>query len=94
MGTEARPAAPLHAVAWLLQVPLGFRSHECVPVPTRPAWLRAVTTVNPVSHVVSAMRDLMITGAITSNVGWALLGCVAVVAIFVPLAVRSYTKRV
>ena len=28
-------------------------------------------------------------GAVTANVGWALLGCAVIVAIFLPLSVRS-----
>jgi ABC-2 type transport system permease protein len=33
-------------------------------------------------------------GALTTQVGWALLGCATVAAIFIPLAVRSYSRRV
>jgi ABC-2 type transport system permease protein len=33
-------------------------------------------------------------GAVTANVGWALLGCAVVVAIFAPLAVWSYNRKV
>lgn len=39
------------------------------------------------------VRDLMNDGALTANVGWAVLGCVAVVAVFAPLAVRSYARK-
>jgi ABC-2 type transport system permease protein len=43
--------------------------------------------------VISAVRDLMNDGALTANVGWALLGCAVVVAIFLPLSVKSYTRK-
>jgi len=36
----------------------------------------------------------MNNGTVTAEVGWALLGCAAVAAVFIPLAVRSYTERV
>jgi ABC-2 type transport system permease protein len=29
----------------------------------------------------------------TAEVGWAVIGCMAVVAIFAPLAVRSYSRK-
>ena len=77
-----------------LMFPLVFLSNAFVPVSTLPGWLRAVTRVNPVSYVVSALRDLMNHGALTAQVGWALLGCAAVAAMFIPLAVRSYSRRV
>lgn len=53
-----------------------------------------LASVNPVSHVVSALRDLMNDGTFTAQVGWALLGCATVAEIFIPLAVRSYSKRI
>ncbi|MDH6222130.1 ABC transporter permease [Streptomyces pseudovenezuelae] len=94
IGTITRTAGAVQGMSMMIMFPLAFLSNAFVPVSTLPAWLRAVTTINPVSHVVSAMRDLMNKGTITANVGWALLGCATVAAIFIPLAVRSYTKRV
>jgi len=32
-------------------------------------------------------------GVVTGEVGWALLGCAAVVAVFAPLSVRSYSRK-
>jgi ABC-2 type transport system permease protein len=58
-----------------------------------PGWLRAFANVNPVSHVISAVRDLANNGQVTAEVGWAVLGCLAVVAIFAPLAVRSFSRK-
>ena len=46
------------------------------------------------AELVSALRDLMNNGALTAQVGWALLGCATVAAIFIPLALRSYSRRV
>ena len=48
--------------------------------------------INPVSHVVTAVRDLANNGQVTGEVGWAVLACLAVIAIFAPLSVRSYRK--
>jgi ABC-2 type transport system permease protein len=48
--------------------------------------------VNPVSYMVSGVRSMANDGMVTSQVGWALLGCAAVVAVFLPLAVRSYKR--
>jgi ABC-2 type transport system permease protein len=75
-------------------MPLTFLSNAFVPVTSLPGWLQPVVKVNPVSHVISALRDLINDGAVTAHVGWALLACAAVVAIFAPLAIRSYAKKV
>ena len=94
IGTRARSAGAVQGMSMMVMFPLAFLSNAFVPVSTLPGWLQTVTRVNPVSHVVSALRDLMNDGAITPHVGWALFGCATVAAIFIPLAVRSYSKRV
>ncbi len=94
IGTRARSAGAVQGMSMMIMFPLAFLSNAFVPVDTLPGWLQAVTRVNPVSHVVSALRDLMNDGALTAQVGWALLGCATVAAIFIPLAVHSYSKRV
>ncbi|MGD0284793.1 MAG: ABC transporter permease [Acidimicrobiales bacterium] len=94
IGTKARSAGAVQGTSMMIMFPLAFLSNAFVPVDSLPGWLQAVTRVNPVSHVVSALRDLMNDGALTAQVGWALLGCATVAAIFIPLAVRSYSRRV
>jgi ABC-2 type transport system permease protein len=94
IGTRARSAGAVQGMSMMIMFPLAFLSNAFVPVDTLPGWLQAVTRANPVSHVVSALRDLMNDGALTAQVGWALLGCATVAAIFIPLAVRSYSRRV
>jgi ABC-2 type transport system permease protein len=94
IGTIARTAGAVQGMSMMVMFPLTFLSNAFVPADTLPGWLQTVTRVNPVSHVVSALRDLMNDGAVTAQVGWALLGCAAVAAIFIPLALRSYSSRV
>jgi ABC-2 type transport system permease protein len=94
IGTRARSVGAVQGMSMMVMFPLAFLSNAFVPVDTLPGWLQAVTRVNPVSHVISALRDLMNHGALTAQVGWALLGCATVAAIFIPLAVRSYSRRI
>ena len=94
IGAITKTAGAVQGMSMLIMFPLAFLSNAFVPVDTLPGWLQTLTSVNPVSHVVSALRDLMNDGAFTAQVGWALLGCATVAAIFIPLAVRSYSKRV
>jgi ABC-2 type transport system permease protein len=58
-----------------------------------PGWLAAFVKVNPVSHLVSATRDLANQGVISGEVGWTLLACLVVIAVFAPLSVRSYRRH-
>ncbi len=92
-GTRARSAQAVQGISMMVMFPLTFLSNAFVPAETLPGWLEAFVRINPVSLVISALRDLMNDGALTANVGWALLGCAAVVAIFLPLSVRSYSRK-
>lgn len=93
LGTVARSAQAVQGISMMIMFPLTFLSNAFVSVDTLPGWLRAFVNVNPVSHIVTAVRDLLNDGALTTEVGYALIGCVLVVAIFAPLTLRSYTRK-
>jgi ABC-2 type transport system permease protein len=92
-GTIGRTAQGVQATSLMIMFPLTFISNAFVPTDTMPGWLKAFANVNPVSHVISAIRDLANNGQITAQVGWALLGCAVIVAIFAPLSVRSFSRK-
>ena len=94
LGTVARSAQAVQGIGMMIMFPLTFLSNAYVPTSTMPGWLQDFVRVNPVAHVVTATRDLMNDGNLTMNVLWALVACVVVVAIFLPLAVRSYSRKV
>jgi ABC-2 type transport system permease protein len=93
LGTIARSARAVQGISMLFLFPLTFLSNAFVPVTTLPSGLAAFVKVNPISHLVSATRDLANNGTITSEVGWTLLAGVVVIAIFAPLSVRSYRRH-
>ncbi|MHA6626015.1 ABC transporter permease [Pseudonocardia sichuanensis] len=93
VGTIARSAQSVQGISMMIMFPLTFLSNAFVPVETLPGWLAGFVQVNPVSHVVSAVRALANTGSLTADVGWALLGCAVVVAIFAPLSVATFRRR-
>lgn len=93
LGTVVRSSQAVMGIGMMIMFPLTFLSNAFVPTQTLPGWLETFVNVNPVSHVVTAVRDLMNDGAVTGQVGWALLGCTVVAAVFAPLAVRSYSRK-
>lgn len=92
-GTVARSARSVQGISMLIMFPLTFLSNAFVPVDSLPSWLAAFVRMNPVSHVVSAIRDLANTGTVTGQVAWALVGCAVLVAIFAPLSLQSFRRR-
>ena len=92
-GTIARSAQGVQGISMLVLFPLTFLSNAFVPVNTLPGWLKAFVKVNPVSHLVSAARALANDGVITAELGWTLLACAAVIAVFAPLSVMTYKRK-
>lgn len=93
LGTIARSAQSVQGMSLMILFPLTFLSNAFVPVDTLPGWLQTFVKINPVSHLVSATRDLANHATISSEVGWTLLAGVVVIAIFAPLSVRSYKRH-
>jgi len=93
IGTIAKSARAVQGMSMMILFPLTFLSNAFVPVNSLPGWLQAFVKVNPISHVVSATRELANQGIIGAQVGWTVLACLAVIAIFAPLSVRSYRRH-
>ena len=92
-GTVGRSAQGVQAISLMVMFPLTFLSNAFVPTETMPTYLQAFANANPVSHIITGIRDLANDGQVTSQVGWALFGCAVIVAIFAPLSVRSFTRK-
>ncbi|MFI9847912.1 ABC transporter permease [Nonomuraea sp. NPDC051941] len=93
VGTIARSAQAVQGISMMILFPLTFLSNAFVPIETLPGWLAAFVRFNPVSHLVTATRDLANSGLVSGEVAWTLLACLIVIAIFAPLSVRSYKRH-
>jgi ABC-type polysaccharide/polyol phosphate export permease len=57
-----------------------------------PAGLRAFANNQPITHIINAVRDWSLGVPVGSN-GWlAVVWCVGIVVVFVPLSVRLYRR--
>lgn len=92
-GVTARTASSVQGISMLILFPLTFLSNAFVPADTMPGWLQWFVNVNPVSHLVSAVRDLANSGTVGVDLWISLLGSAVVVAVFAPLAVRAYMRK-
>ncbi|MEV5322954.1 ABC transporter permease [Nonomuraea fastidiosa] len=93
VGTIARSAQAVQGISMMIMFPLTFLSNAFVPVETLPGWLAAFVTVNPVSHLVTAARDLANSAVVSGEVAWTVLAGLIVIAVFAPLSVRSYKRH-
>ncbi|MAU80495.1 ABC transporter permease [Gordonia sp. Z-3] len=93
MGCLMSKASAVQGISMLIMFPLTFMSNAFVPVGTMPGWLQGFVKVNPVSHLVTAVRELTADGHVGIHVVWALLGAAVITLVFAPLAVRAYMRN-
>lgn len=93
MGMIARSASGVQGISMIILFPLTFLSNAFVPVTTLPGWLQAFVKANPVSHLITAIRQLAMHGTIGHDFWLSIIGALVLIAIFVPLTVRAYMKR-
>lgn len=74
--------------------PITFVSNVFVPVQTLPDWLQAFVNANPVSVLADAVRGLMLTGADAGTIIRSLIWAAAITAVFGPLSVWAFKRRV
>ncbi len=94
IGMLAREPGAVQGIGFLLMFPLTFGSNTFVPASTLPGWLQAWVHVNPVSHLVDATRGLMLGGPVAWPVAQTLLWAAGILAVFMPLAIRAYKRKV
>jgi oleandomycin transport system permease protein len=93
VGMTVRSAGAVQGIMFLLIFPLSFGSNVFVSSSTLPGWLQAFVKVNPITHLVTAVRDLMIGGPVAGQVGLTFACCAVLLAVFFPLALRGYMRR-
>lgn len=93
MGCLMSKASAVQGISMMIMFPLTFMSNAFVPVDTMPGWLQGFVNVNPVSHLVTAVRELTNSGHAGIHVVWALIGAAVITAVFATLAVRAYMRN-
>jgi ABC-2 type transport system permease protein/oleandomycin transport system permease protein len=77
-------------LVWLF--PLTFVSSAFVPIGSMPGWLQAFATNQPITIVINEMRALALGGPLALHAWQSALWLAAIIAVFVPLAVRAYRR--
>ncbi len=77
-------------LAWLF--PLTFVSSAFVPVNSMPGWLQVFAKHQPVTIVINEMRSLALGGPAIRGGIESVLWLIAIIAVFIPLAVSSYRR--
>ncbi len=92
-GVIARTASSVQGISMIVLFPLTFLSNAFVPADTMPNWLQWFVNINPISHLVNAVRDLANHGTVGWDLIISLIGAGVIVAVFAPITVRAYMRR-
>ncbi|MEU5000200.1 ABC transporter permease [Streptomyces sp. NPDC021622] len=92
-GLLLRTEKSVMGVSMMVLFPLTFLSDIFVKPETMPGWLQAFVNNNPITHVASAVRDLMAGTSPGSSLVWALGWAVLLVAVFGPVTMRLYNRK-
>jgi ABC-type multidrug transport system permease subunit len=102
VGLKVRSVEVVNNASFMFVFPLTFIANTFVPSQNLPPVLRKIAEWNPVSALAQAARELFGNSVpyIASSEAWSLqhpvvyvlLWVAAILAVFVPLAVREYTR--
>ena len=82
------------AIGVVVMFPLVFLSNAFVPAETMPSWLQYfVLHINPLSRVVTVVRQMLTYGTTGADFWFALFGTLAILIVFIPLTVYAYNRK-
>ncbi|MCX2733723.1 ABC transporter permease [Saccharopolyspora sp. NFXS83] len=94
LGMLIRSQQALPGVAMAFMFPLTMGSNVFVPTETMPGWLQAWVQINPVTQLADTARGLMLGGPVAGPLTATVIWMVALTAVFFPLAMWAYRRRV
>jgi ABC transporter DrrB family efflux protein len=94
IGVVAKTPEAVNTWGFMIILPLTFASSVFARPESMPGWLQAFVKVNPITKVVDATRGLMLGGPVGTPLWQALLWMAIITALFAPLAISRYRRRV
>ncbi|MFI5890868.1 ABC transporter permease [Actinoplanes sp. NPDC051513] len=92
-GLLLRSEKSVMGVSMLVLFPLTFLSNVFVDPSTMPGWLQAFVAVNPISHLVTAIRHIMSGTLHMPSLMWTLVASALLVIVFGTLTMRLYNRK-
>jgi len=93
IALAVRTPATVMTLSWLVMMPLTFASNIFVDPATMPGWLQSFVSVNPIAHLVTAVRGLMDGVVTTGDISLALFSPIVVTAVCGPIAMWLYGRE-
>lgn len=93
MGVLAKSVEGVQWMSFLFVFPLTFASGAFAPTNTLASWLQPFAANQPITHVIEAIRALML-GTDMGNHGWlAIVWCVGIMLVAIPVASYLFRRK-
>jgi ABC-2 type transport system permease protein len=92
-GLLLRTEKSVMGVSMMVIFPLTFLSNVFVDPKTMPGWLQAFVNNSPVTHVATAVRELMEGNWPTADIAWSLGWAGLLVVVFGSVTMRLYNRK-
>ncbi|MBB3665719.1 MULTISPECIES: ABC transporter permease [Prauserella salsuginis group] len=93
LGLLLRSERSVMGVSAMVLFPLSFLSNVFVDPRTMPSWLQGFVDVNPIAHLVAAVRGALSGEWDASATLWMFVSAGIILAIFGPLTMRMYNRK-
>ena len=94
MGLLAKSVEAVQWMGFVAIFPLTFASSAFVPTQSMPGVLKIFAENQPVTHVIEAIRALMV-GTPLGNHAWiSVVWCVGIIAVSIPLAAHFFRAKI
>ncbi|ANS66546.1 ABC-transporter transmembrane component [Streptomyces lincolnensis] len=92
-GLMLRTEKSVMGVSMMVMFPLTFLSNIFVDPKTMPGWLQAFVNNSPITHLSSAVRELMAGDWPADEIAWSLGWAGLFLAVFGPITMRLYNRK-
>ncbi|MGP4109378.1 ABC transporter permease [Streptomyces sp. 4N509B] len=93
VGMLVRTERAVMSISMMVIFPLSFLSNILVDPETTPGWVQGFVEVNPVTHLVAAVRSLMDGDVAMDEVAWVAVAGALLIAVFGTLTMRLYNRK-
>ncbi len=93
MGILIKNASLIESISLMLMIILSFLSNAFIPVRTLPKFMQFLAKINPVTYVITAIREILKSGSWSKETAIVLIFGIAIILVFAPLTVLAYNHN-
>ncbi|WP_125715285.1 ABC transporter permease [Companilactobacillus kedongensis] len=93
LGLLAKSAASVQSFSLMIMLTLTFLSNAFIPIKTLSKTMKFIVYMNPITYVITAIRQILSTGSWTHEAWLVLLFGIGIVVVFAPLTVWAYNRN-